>query len=248
MKTKLSFITVVLCGVTIFFTLSSLKAKQPSVQELIGAWKYGSLSNQTVLINSATAFAVTTYDLPGKKLISSYGGSWRLDGNTIVRRIEFNSSSPDEVGKEVRMAVELSGDKLTAGKEQFTRLDNGKPGELAGAWIIIGTYKNDVLQKSPVIFKSRRTMKILSGTRFQWIAYDIDSKKFLNSGGGTYETSNGMYGEQIEFFTKSPDGVGRKLEFEYTFDNDNWRHKGKSSTGGIVDECWGRRESLEKEK
>ncbi|RVT97282.1 membrane or secreted protein [Mucilaginibacter limnophilus] len=246
MKTKLSITAIFLCSIVVFLSLSSLKSKQPSVQELIGAWKYGTPSNQTVLINSATAFAVTTYNLPGKKFISSYGGSWRLDGNTMVRKIEFNSANPDEVGKEIRVSIGLSGDKLTAGKEQFARLDNGRPGELAGAWIIIGNYKNDVLQKSPVIFKSRRTMKILSGTRFQWIAYDIDSKKLLNSGGGTYETSNGMYGESIEFFTKSPEGVGRRLEFEYTFDGDNWRHKGKSSTGGVVDECWVRRESLEK--
>ncbi|RYY33529.1 MAG: hypothetical protein EOP46_16175, partial [Sphingobacteriaceae bacterium] len=179
MKSKLSIGAIMLACALLFCVLTSLKPKQITGKDLMGAWKYGEPSNQTVLINSATAFAVSTYNLPGKKFISSYGGSWKLEGNTIVRKIEWNSANPDEVGKEIRVPVELTGDKLSIKAEKFTRIDNGRPGELAGAWIITGNYKNGVLEKSPVVFKSRRTMKILSGTRFQWIAYDIDTKKFL---------------------------------------------------------------------
>ena len=248
MKTKVNIRVAVLTGMVIVVLLTSLKTASIINKNMIGAWHYGTPGNHTVLINSETAFAAATYDLPGKKFISSYGGTWRIAGNELVRKIEWNSANPEEVGKELKLAMQLTGDKLVLKpqNETFTRIDDGKPGELAGAWIITGRYKNDTLAKSPVIFKSRRTMKILSGTRFQWIAYDIDSKKFFNSGGGTYTTTNGKYTENIEFFTKTAESVGKSLNFNYAFDKGNWRHSGLSTAGKKIDECWTRREALEK--
>ena len=35
--------------------------------------------------------------------------------------------------------------------------------------------------------RPRKTMKILSGTRFQWIAYDTSKKTFIMSGRSSYE-------------------------------------------------------------
>ena len=248
MKSKLSIGILMLAGAAVMLFFSSLKSKNITVKDFEGAWGYGSPDKRTVLINSATAFAVATYDLPGKKFISTYGGRWRLEGNTIVRIIEWDSAKPENVGTEIKLPVQLSGESLSIKPthEEFTRIDNGKPGELAGAWIINGRYNNDTFTRSAIVFQSRRTMKILSGTRFQWIAYDIDSKKFLNSGGGTYTTDNGKYTETIEFFTKGPEAVGRSLDFEYSFNQNDWRHRGKSSTGGVVDENWTKRENLEK--
>lgn len=68
----------------------------------------------------------------------------------------------------------------------------------------------------------------------------------MNAGGGTYTNANGKYTENIEFFTKTPESVGKTLVFDYSFVNDDWRHKGEKSTGGPMDECWSRRETLEK--
>ena len=51
-------------------------------------------------------------------------------------------------------------------------------------------------------------MKILSGTRFQWIAYHIGTKVFSGSGGGTYTSEQGKYTETIDFFSRDNDRVG----------------------------------------
>ncbi len=89
-------------------------------------------------------------------------------------------------------------------------------------------------------------MKVLSGKYFQWIAYNVAAKTFINAGGGTYTTANGKYTENIEFFTKTSESVGKSLAFDYSFVNGDWRHKGQKSTGGDMDECWSKRETLEK--
>ena len=43
-------------------------------------------------------------------------------------------------------------------------------------------------------------MKILTGSRFQWIAYNTETKQFFGTGGGSYTAKNGVYTENIEFF------------------------------------------------
>ncbi len=89
-------------------------------------------------------------------------------------------------------------------------------------------------------------MKVLSGKYFHWIAYNVATKAFMNAGGGTYTTINGKYTEHIEFFTKTSESVGKSLSFNYSFADGDWRHRGEKSTGGPMDECWSRRDSLEK--
>jgi hypothetical protein len=91
---------------------------------------------------------------------------------------------------------------------------------------------------------ARRTMKILSGTRFQWIAYNTDTKEFFGTGGGTYTTVNGKYTENIEFFSRDNNRVGASLQFDFTIEDGNWHHKGLSSKGDPIDEVWTKREKI----
>jgi hypothetical protein len=92
---------------------------------------------------------------------------------------------------------------------------------------------------------ARRTMKILSGTRFQWIAYNVETKQFFGTGGGTYSTVDGKYTENIDFFSRDQSRVGMSLEFTFAIDDEGgWRHSGKSSKGDTIDEIWTQREKL----
>jgi hypothetical protein len=131
---------------------------------------------------------------------------------------------------------------LEGGDRAFTRLDNGGPGLLSGAWLITGRMQNNELQK--ITPGARRTMKIMSGTRFQWIAYNVDTKEFFGTGGGTYLTENGKYTENIEFFSRDSSRVGMSLHFDFAIENGDWRHKGKSSKGDPIDEVWTQRVKL----
>ena len=101
-------------------------------------------------------------------------------------------------------------------------------------------FRNGLMQERD-INRPRKTMKILSGTKFQWIAYDTSSKKFIATGGGSYTTVNGKYSENIEFFSRDSTRIGMKLEFEYSLENGNWNHKGFSSKGNPINEIWSKR-------
>ena len=46
---------------------------------------------------------------------------------------------------------------------ELTRIDNGKPGKLAGAWLMSGRIRNGQMQERNTS-RPRKTMKILSGT------------------------------------------------------------------------------------
>jgi hypothetical protein len=237
--------------VAVFLTSISLlvlfTAFQPAATTtLTGAWGYGPADNRTVMICSGNVFSVATYDIAGKKFSSSYGGTWQVKGNHLLQKIEWNSTDSTTVGKEFTYPINVTTQELTIDKQSWKKLDDGGPGELAGAWIITGTYNNDKVSKRASPFFPRRTMKVLSGKYFHWIAYHITNKQFINAGGGTYTTVNGKYTENIEFFTKTAESVGKSLSFDYSFVNGDWRHKGEKSTGGAMDECWTRRETLEK--
>ncbi len=127
-------------------------------------------------------------------------------------------------------------------KKEFSRIDDGTPGQLLGAWLITGRMEGGSVQA--ITPGARRTMKILSGKRFQWIAYNTETKEFLGTGGGTYTTENGKYTENIEFFSRDNSRVGASLSFDFSLEDGNWRHKGLSSKGDPIDEVWTKREKV----
>ncbi len=232
-----------------FSTLVLISLKKPGIadKDLIGAWSYGAPQNKTVMITTDNVFSVAVYDVPGKKFIHSYGGTWKLQGNKLVKTIEWNSKDSSQVGKEITEDIQINNGKLSIKQtnETWNRLDDGTPGALKGAWIISGNYNNDKVSKRPNPFYPRRTMKVLSGKHFHWIAYNVGNKSFANAGGGSYTTNNGKYTENIEFFTKTSESIGKSLQFDYSFVDGDWRHKGEKSTGGAMDECWTKREKFE---
>jgi len=83
------------------------------------------------------------------------------------------------------------------------------------------------------------TIKILSGSRFQWAAFNYATKEFMGTGGGTYDaTQDGEYTEEIEFFSRDDGRVGASLSFEYSRTGDDWYHKGLNSRGEPMHEIW----------
>lgn len=248
MKIHIKPLTTIFLSTAAIVLLCSLKAIKADTKDIVGAWGYGPSEKRTVMINTDKVFSIATYDIAGKKFISSSGGTWRLEGNKLIKNIEWNSNDSLQVGKEITEDVQIANEKLVVkqNNETWNRLDDGKPGQLMGAWVITGNFSNDKVSKRPNPFFPRRTMKILSGKYFHWIAYNVATKTFMNAGGGTYTTDNGKYTENIEFFTKTSESVGKSLTFDYSFLNGDWRHKGQKSTGGAMDECWSKRETLEK--
>ncbi len=229
---------------SILFCSLSLSAQSP---DLAGAWQSGPEENRVTLIVSGKFFSAGVYNNKDKTYTGSYGGQWRVEKNQFIETQEFNTIKPDLIGTELKSEMILKNDKLILKSgstvQEFARIDAGKPGQLAGAWLITGRMTDSGIQKRTP--GARKTMKILSGTRFQWIAYNNETKEFFGTGGGTYTTENGKYTETIDFFSRDNSRVGAKLDFDFSLmEGGDWRHSGKSSKGDPIDEIWSKREKI----
>lgn len=226
--------------------LSGASQKENKDINLIGAWERGAEENRITWICSDKYFAATVYNVKEKKFIGTCGGTWRIEGNTFIELHEFNTMKGEYIGQELRNEIAMKNGKLVFKMkdkdEEWIRIDDGTPGKLAGAWLITARMTNDHMQTiSP---GARKTMKILSGKQFQWIAYNSETKEFFGTGGGTYTTENGKYTENIQFFSRDNSRVGASLQFDFSIEDGNWRHKGFSSKGDPIDEIWTKREKL----
>ena len=228
-------IAILIC---IFFSLTTHS------QEIIGAWESFSTMENGDRVRNVVIFAdgyqvLSTYNAETGKFIHTNGGTWKLDGNMMTEKVEFNTDNPDRVGTEVSFQISVSENEIEiiGMSEKFKRIDNGQPGQLQGAWLMSGRIRDGQTQVRDTNVP-RKTMKILSGTRFQWIAYNTETKQFMGTGGGTYTTENGKYTENIEFFSRDDSRAGVSLEFDYELVDGNWHHSGLSSKGDPIHEIW----------
>lgn len=86
--------------------------------------------------------------------------------------------------------------------------------------------------------RDRRTIKILSGGRFQWLAFNSATGEFSGTGGGTYTIDGDQYTEHITFFSRDDSRVGAILDFTFEIKNGKWHHRGQSSKGQPIYEIW----------
>lgn len=237
------------CFLFLFATLMCSFEINSTNKTLVGAWQFTDGKIQMTRIYSEKYFSLAVYNVSEKTFSGTAGGSWRIEGDKLIEKFEFNTLHPDEVGKETRAQISIDGEVFTlktkSGNEKWNRIDDGSPGKLAGAWLITGRMENgEIKWRTPGV---RKTMKILSGTKFQWIAYNTETKEFFGTGGGSYTTTaDGKYTENIEFFSRDNSRVGASLQFDFSIQDGNWRHKGLSSKGDPIDEVWTQREVLEK--
>ncbi|MDX1584250.1 MAG: membrane or secreted protein [Thermoanaerobaculia bacterium] len=212
--------------------------------DLQGAWKTTDPNGITaMLIVTDDHFSTARYREEPAEFLYTSGGKWsKTSGDEIEVEFEFHTKDTDLVGTTSTHSYELSDGMLTIGDETWTRVDDGTPGALEGAWLITGNKRDGEIRTwTP---GARRTMKILSGTRFHWIAYNVDTNEFFGTGGGTYTTENGRYTENIEFFSRDDSKAGRTLEFDYELVNGVWHHMGHSTKGDPMYELWTRRGDL----
>ena len=217
-------------------------------QNIIGAWESYTTTENGDKLRNVVIFAdgyqvLSTYDATTGKFIHTNGGTWKLEGTTMTEIVEFHTDNAEMVGKEVSFEVKITDTtiEIVGTDKKLTKLDDGSPGKLQGAWLMSGRIRNGETQTRDTN-RPRKTMKILSGTRFQWIAYNTETKQFMGTGGGSYTTVDGKYTEQIEFFSRDDSKAGLNLEFNYEIIDGKWHHSGFSSKGDPMHEIWSVRE------
>ncbi|MBX2843651.1 MAG: membrane or secreted protein [Flammeovirgaceae bacterium] len=235
------------------FTISNKNIKI-DIHPHFGAWDLVSYSTdgtdafkdaKVVKIFSNGHFAITAYRQDSKEFVGTMGGTYLVEGETVKETIEFSTWNAEEVGNTYSFSMKMKGKTMTLNsndsKAVFTwkRIDKGvnQGATLAGAWRIRERERNgemSAMKRGP-----RKTIKILSATRFQWTAFNNETKQFMGTGGGTYSAKDGIYTETIEFFSRDSSRVGMSLSFDFERKGNDWHHKGKSSKGKPIYEIWG---------
>lgn len=211
-------------------------------QQIQGAWKRDLDTAVQVLTIVDNYFAVVTFDMAGKRFISTRGGTAFLEKGIMKGNIEFNTADKSEVGSVYSYSYGMKDRQFQLpiyGLEKgWQKLDDASDA-LAGNWKIIGREQDGkMVEMKP---GSRKTIKILSGTRFQWAAINSETGDFFGTGGGHYSFENGRYTEHIEFFSRDASRVGASLSFDAALKNGDWHHSGLSSKGDRIYEVWTRK-------
>lgn len=228
---------------TFLLTSPTSGASSPAT-ELEGAWQTEA-SDGTVgtWIVSGDHFSIAWYRSDPAEFLSTEGGTWAVGPDDNLQLTwEFATADPDRVGTTTTQQLRAAGAELIADGRTWRRIDSGSPGDLQGAWLMTGRKRDgEISTRMP---GARRTMKILSGTRFQWIAYNVETRQFFGTGGGTYTTEDGRYTENLEFFSRDDKRVGTSLPFKYELVDGVWHHSGKSTAGAPMYELWSPRADL----
>lgn len=235
---RFAYLFVFLLVIIAAFSFSKLNALQ---KDISGAWRVEQNGIDNIVIYQDGYFSQTVFDKANKSFIGTTGGVYKVKDNLIETKTEFNSRDGNDIGKEYKHSFDLKDNELSITMNDHTikmrRIDDGK-GDLAGVWRITGRIQNgEIMQMQR---GDRKTIKLLSGTRFQWMAINPASKEFFGTGGGTYTFKDGKYSETIEFFFRDSSRVGASLTFDGAVKGDNWSHKGLSSKGDLIDEIWTR--------
>ncbi len=205
------------------------------------SWIFESENHFEVRIYSDKFFTVVRYD-DNNIFISTSGGIYSTE-NGYYELLEYNSLDSSLVGDTLfysNVNIEAINGKEFLKIHDKTFSKNIEESQLSGSWLMSGIERRGEMRMRDVT-KPRKTMKILAGNRFQWISYDISKKGFYGSGGGTYSTKNGKYVENIEFFSRDKDTVGKSLEFDFEIKEGDWHHRGFSSKGDPKYEIWTKR-------
>jgi hypothetical protein len=209
---------------------------------LTGAWQLTKGAERQVLLFQDGYLTHTTFDKDGKQFMQTRGGTYALQPGKLTVTYEFDTRDKEKVGTTGSYSYTLHQGQLrtslSGAEESWQRVDEGKNG-LAGVWQI--TARKGESGLTPIHRTgTRKTVKILSGTRFQWAAIDPGTKSFMGTGGGTYTFKNGKYTENIEFFSRDSSRVGSSLSFDGKLENGDWHHSGLSSRGEPIYEVWSR--------
>jgi hypothetical protein len=236
----------------LFLSISFFVSQAAEPSPVSGAWqKKDAAGNIQTLICSDNYLMYAVYNSTDKKFVSASGGSYTLLSAGVNKifsfKREFDTTDSTLVGitvanKYTAKANDLSiAEGVLAG--DWKRIDESKsPKTMAAVWRIRAR-ENKEFKMEAMLRGSRKTLKILSGSRFQWAAFNTDTRQFFGTGGGTYSISkDGKYTENIEFFSRDNKRMGMSLTFDCVLNGKDWTHAGQSSTGVRVHEIWAKEE------
>jgi hypothetical protein len=187
MRSPLAFISIALLSLLGFMAFHPAGTNQATVApSMAGAYhmsvKQGNETFTAVKIVTGSYFTIAYYDLAGKKFAGTEGGTYSVNGSNYQENIEFNTMDSTRVGSTVTLQSLIKGSKwqLSGTKygkkiaetwEQISE-EKAQNSPLQGAWRITQRADPDTGTMSAMQQGPRKTLKMMSDTRFQWIAYN----------------------------------------------------------------------------
>ncbi|MCH5714921.1 hypothetical protein [Niabella hibiscisoli] len=168
---------------TVGFLAMTKRTLGPVADSLEGAWSLSYGGQDFAMLFEDGYCMFTQYNLKEKKFGLTAGGPFTTEGGKIRIKTEFNSANKLEVGKMQEYGYKLSGNELTTTLEGFElkwkRVDTGEK-HLAGNWRIVKRKQGEEISDIPL--RPRRTLKLLTATRFQWAAINVETGEFSGTG------------------------------------------------------------------
>ncbi|WP_339866668.1 hypothetical protein [uncultured Algoriphagus sp.] len=234
---------------TILFFTALLFFSWAEAQSLQGAWKLTHQDGQEVKdieyikIYQDDYFAFGAKQVADNHFISAGGGPFAYNDGNYVETLDFFTLDPFQVGTSNKYKLDWVNEKMVISSDingkmlvEIWEKVSDTEDDLTGNWVITGRKRGEEISRSTP--GARRTVKILSGGRFQWIAFNSETKEFSGTGGGTYTAKDGKYVESITFFSRDDSRVGANLDFNYEVIDGEWHHSGLSSKGDPIYEIW----------
>lgn len=217
-----------------------------SAQDLDGSWRLIKIDEKpvidtvTVKIYQDGYFSIGSKKAKNDEFLYAAGGEYSNDNGSYSETFDFYTKDSSMVGQQKDYELDLRNKELMllefGGKTETWEKISDNINDLSGNWVITGRKRNGEISRSTP--GARRTIKILGGDRFQWVAFNSDTGEFFGSGGGTYSAKDGKYIEKIDFFSRDNSRVGAELPFKYEVKDGEWHHSGKSSKGEELYEIW----------
>ncbi|SDS45181.1 hypothetical protein [Gramella sp. MAR_2010_147] len=215
-----------------------------TAQSLEGSWKLTEENGKKLTDKEIIRIYQDNYFTEGAKKTGSneflwaQGGEYSNEDHSVT--LDFHTTSPELIGQTTEFDLTWVDDQTIKiegpNSVQVWKRVSSKKKDLDGNWVITGRKRGG--EMSTMTPGDRRTIKMLGGGRFQWVAFNSATKEFSGTGGGTYSAENGKYIENIEFFSRDSNRVGASLDFNYELKDGEWHHSGKSSKGDPIYEIW----------
>ncbi len=187
--------------------------------------KNGKIINHRITIDKEYIVETQFISDPAEFILTR-GGYYTKSSNKYKIAFEFNSNYENDSLRKLELTHNNLWNKLSK-----------TPIDLDGKWLMVGRV-TDKGERRRDVSKPRKTMKFLKNGYFQWIAFNTETFQFFGSGGGFYTAENKTYTENIEFFSRNNNSVGRILPFQYSIKGNDWHHQGRSSKGDPMHEIW----------
>ena len=229
---------------TLLLVVWMATASRQSAPSLAGSWRQVDGGGASVVFVLSDGYMMGAYHENGR-FLGTQGGTYQTDGKQLKITYEFHTEDSMMVGTTQTLAIESFRDNrlvlnVDGEKDTYERTDTPTAqSPLASLWRITGNIDENGQVKTRQR-TARKTLKLLTGNRFQWAAINPETKQFSGTAGGTYTYVDGKYTERLEFFSRDNNRVGRSLQFDGELKGSDWYHRGQSSTGGKVSEVWSR--------